>query len=188
MNLCFHHNHPFQSLWPRLPAYERSGYGHLSHTDGYAKVRGCFCLVFVDVHAKWVVRIGRVWLGRDSSHEHCQTIWRLGGSPRRPIVVEAREIVNRGTRGQTTLLQILGTLDLPTNGDVIIDSTSPPDEPTELSQFQNKNLGLCFSSISCPRIQCIRKRIDARLDCQNSKGEANDRHGNCSVTWAWRTE
>ena len=64
------------------------------------------------------------------------------------LTVSAGEIVSivgASGAGKTTLLQILGTLDLPDQGDVQIDGTSTKGfTRNQLSAFRNTNLGFVF--------------------------------------------
>ena len=54
-------------------------------------------------------------------------------------------IVGSSGAGKTTLLQILGTLENPTNGEVIIDGTDITKlKDKGLSEFRNKNIGFVF--------------------------------------------
>ncbi|GAF04521.1 ABC transporter ATP-binding protein [Saccharicrinis fermentans] len=58
---------------------------------------------------------------------------------------EVVSIVGPSGAGKTTLLQILGTLDKPNAGDVIINNTSIRDlSEKELAQFRNENIGFVF--------------------------------------------
>ena len=58
---------------------------------------------------------------------------------------EIVSIVGASGAGKTTLLQILGTLDLPDQGDVQIDGTSTKGfTRNQLSAFRNTNLGFVF--------------------------------------------
>ncbi len=54
-------------------------------------------------------------------------------------------IVGASGAGKTTLLNVLGTLDRPDAGDVIIDGTSVYSmNDTELSRFRNRHIGFVF--------------------------------------------
>jgi lipoprotein-releasing system ATP-binding protein len=54
-------------------------------------------------------------------------------------------IVGKSGAGKTTLLQLIGTLDRPTRGKVLIDGTDVFDlNDTELAAFRNKHIGFIF--------------------------------------------
>lgn len=54
-------------------------------------------------------------------------------------------IVGKSGAGKTTLLQLIGTLDRPTNGQVLIDGTDVfALNDTQLAAFRNKNIGFIF--------------------------------------------
>lgn len=58
---------------------------------------------------------------------------------------EIVSIVGTSGAGKTTLLQILGTLDTPTSGSLMIDQTNPFDlNESKLSAFRNTTLGFIF--------------------------------------------
>jgi lipoprotein-releasing system ATP-binding protein len=58
---------------------------------------------------------------------------------------EIVSIIGASGAGKTTLLQILGTLDRPSNGEMIIDNINPFDlNEKELSKFRNDMLGFIF--------------------------------------------
>jgi len=59
--------------------------------------------------------------------------------------------------GKSTLLHILGTLDRPTFGEVIIDGQRVTDlKESEIALFRNKNVGFVFQcSLSAAGIQCL---------------------------------
>lgn len=54
-------------------------------------------------------------------------------------------IIGSSGAGKTTLLQILGTLENPTNGELIIDGTNITElNDKDLSNFRNENIGFVF--------------------------------------------
>jgi lipoprotein-releasing system ATP-binding protein len=54
-------------------------------------------------------------------------------------------IVGKSGAGKTTLLQLIGTLDRPTNGQVLIDGTDVFTlNDTQLAAFRNKHIGFIF--------------------------------------------
>ncbi|MBQ9362930.1 MAG: ABC transporter ATP-binding protein [Bacteroidaceae bacterium] len=58
---------------------------------------------------------------------------------------EIVSIVGPSGAGKTTLLQIMGTLDAPTSGTVLINGTDTTTlSPRQLSNFRNRNLGFIF--------------------------------------------
>lgn len=58
---------------------------------------------------------------------------------------EIVSIVGSSGAGKTTLLQILGTLDKPDSGELIIDSINPFQlSSSELSAFRNRSIGFIF--------------------------------------------
>ena len=58
---------------------------------------------------------------------------------------EIVSIVGPSGAGKTTLLQIMGTLDTPTSGTVLINGTDTTTlSPRQLSNFRNRNLGFIF--------------------------------------------
>ena len=58
---------------------------------------------------------------------------------------EVVSIVGPSGAGKTTLLQIMGTLDAPDTGCVIIDGTDTTSlKDKELARFRNQNLGFVF--------------------------------------------
>ena len=58
---------------------------------------------------------------------------------------EIVSIIGASGAGKTTLLQILGTLDRPSNGELVIDETNPFDlSEKQLAEFRNETLGFIF--------------------------------------------
>tara|TARA_Y100001978_G_scaffold198827_1_gene211987 strand:+ start:1170 stop:1826 length:657 start_codon:yes stop_codon:yes gene_type:complete len=58
---------------------------------------------------------------------------------------EIVSIIGASGAGKTTLLQILGTLDTPSNGELVIDETKPFDlSEKQLAKFRNDTLGFIF--------------------------------------------
>jgi len=58
---------------------------------------------------------------------------------------EIVSIIGASGAGKTTLLQILGTLDSPSNGELVIDETNPFDlSEKQLAKFRNDTLGFIF--------------------------------------------
>lgn len=58
---------------------------------------------------------------------------------------EVVSIVGASGAGKTTLLQIMGTLDLPDQGEVLFDGKNVAQlPPKELAGFRNKNIGFVF--------------------------------------------
>ena len=58
---------------------------------------------------------------------------------------EIVSIIGASGAGKTTLLQILGTLDTPSNGELVIDETNPFDlSEKQLAKFRNDTLGFIF--------------------------------------------
>lgn len=58
---------------------------------------------------------------------------------------EVISIVGSSGAGKTTLLTILGTLDRPTSGELIIDNQSVFNlNDTKLAAFRNQNIGFVF--------------------------------------------
>lgn len=58
---------------------------------------------------------------------------------------EILSIIGKSGAGKTTLLQIIGTLDKPDSGDVIIDGVDVfAMKETELSDFRNRHIGFIF--------------------------------------------
>lgn len=58
---------------------------------------------------------------------------------------EVISIVGASGAGKTTLLQILGTLDIPDNGEVLFDSQNISSlKGKKLAQFRNQNIGFVF--------------------------------------------
>lgn len=64
------------------------------------------------------------------------------------LEIEAKEIVSivgSSGAGKTTLLQIMGTLDSPDSGKLLIDGTDPFQlSQKQLAQFRNKSIGFIF--------------------------------------------
>lgn len=65
---------------------------------------------------------------------------------------EVVSIVGPSGAGKTTLLQIMGTLDKPDAGRVVVDGVDVGAlSRRELAEFRNRRTGLSSSSISCCR-------------------------------------
>ena len=81
---------------------------------------------------------------------------------------EVVAIVGASGAGKTTLLQILGTLDKPDTGEVIINDIDVTHlSAKKLAAFRNSKIGFIFSiSSTITRIYGFRKCVLPRLDWQ----------------------
>ena len=78
-------------------------------------------------------------------HKSFGTLEVLKGVNLRVKQGEIVAIVGKSGAGKTTLLQLIGTLDRPTNGQVLIDSTDVFTlNDTQLAAFRNKHIGFIF--------------------------------------------
>lgn len=78
-------------------------------------------------------------------HKSFGTLEVLKGVNLRVKQGEIVAIVGKSGAGKTTLLQLIGTLDRPTNGQVLIDGTDIFTlNDTQLAAFRNKHIGFIF--------------------------------------------
>ena len=78
-------------------------------------------------------------------HKSFGTLEVLKGFNLRVKQGEIVAIVGKSGAGKTTLLQLIGTLDRPTNGQVLIDGTDVFTlNDTQLAAFRNKHIGFIF--------------------------------------------
>ena len=78
-------------------------------------------------------------------HKSFGTLEVLKGVNLRVKQGEIVAIVGKSGAGKTTLLQLIGTLDRPTNGQVLIDGTNVFTlNDTQLAAFRNKHIGFIF--------------------------------------------
>lgn len=78
-------------------------------------------------------------------HKSFGTLEVLKGVNLRVKQGEIVAIVGKSGAGKTTLLQLIGTLDRPTNGQVLIDGTDVFTlNDTQLAAFRNKHIGFIF--------------------------------------------
>lgn len=78
-------------------------------------------------------------------HKSFGTLEVLKGVNLRVKQGEIVAIVGKSGAGKTTLLQLIGTLDRPTNGQVVIDGTDVFTlNDTQLAAFRNKHIGFIF--------------------------------------------
>jgi len=78
--------------------------------------------------------------------------------------------------GKTTLLQIIGTLDKPDSGEVIIDQTQVFNLPEkQLSSFRNRNIGFVFQFHQLlPEFSALENVMIPALIAMKSKEEARE--------------
>ena len=82
-------------------------------------------------------------------HKSFGTLEVLKGVNLRVKQGEIVAIVGKSGAGKTTLLQLIGTLDRPTNGQVLIDGTDVFTlNDTQLAAFRNKHIGFIFQFLS----------------------------------------
>lgn len=78
-------------------------------------------------------------------HKSFGTLEVLKGVNLRVKQGEIVAIVGKSGAGKTTLLQLIGTLDRPTNGQILIDGTDVFTlNDTQLAAFRNKHIGFIF--------------------------------------------
>lgn len=78
-------------------------------------------------------------------HKSFGTLEVLKGVNLRVKQGEIVAIIGKSGAGKTTLLQLIGTLDRPTNGQVLIDGTDVFTlNDTQLAAFRNKHIGFIF--------------------------------------------
>lgn len=90
---------------------------------------------------------------------------------------EVVSIVGPSGAGKTTLLQIIGTLDKPDNGGIIIDGTDVMKlSSRKLSEFRNKRIGFVFQFHQLlPEFTAVENVMLPALISGASKGEAKKR-------------
>ena len=90
---------------------------------------------------------------------------------------EVVSIVGPSGAGKTTLLQIIGTLDKPDSGGIIIDGTDVMKlSSRKLSEFRNKRIGFVFQFHQLlPEFTAVEKVMLPALISGASKGEAKKR-------------
>lgn len=90
---------------------------------------------------------------------------------------EVVSIVGPSGAGKTTLLQILGTLDKPNAGEVIINNTSISKlSEKELSRFRNTNIGFVFQFHQLlPEFNAVENIILPALIAGKSKTQSEDK-------------
>lgn len=86
-------------------------------------------------------------------------------------------IVGPSGCGKSTLLYILGTLDAPTTGQILLDGVDPFSlGPTELAQFRNKSIGFVFQDHHLlPQLSVIENVLIPAMAVGKPSTEAVDR-------------
>jgi putative ABC transport system ATP-binding protein len=73
-------------------------------------------------------------------------------------------IIGHSGSGKSTLMNILGTLDRPTNGDILIDNTNLKElSKKDLAVFRNKKIGFVFQNYNLIDSLTVRKNIELVL-------------------------
>jgi putative ABC transport system ATP-binding protein len=73
-------------------------------------------------------------------------------------------IIGHSGSGKSTLMNILGTLDRPTNGDILIDGTNLKNlSKKDLAVFRNKKIGFVFQNYNLIDSLTVRKNIELVL-------------------------
>ncbi len=90
---------------------------------------------------------------------------------------EVVSIVGPSGAGKTTLLQIIGTLDKPDSGEIIIDGTDVRKlSSKKLSEFRNKRIGFVFQFHQLlPEFTAVENIMIPALISGEAKGEAKKR-------------
>lgn len=90
---------------------------------------------------------------------------------------EVVSIVGPSGAGKTTLLQIIGTLDKPDSGEIIIDGTDVRKlNSKKLSEFRNRRIGFVFQFHQLlPEFTAVENIMLPALISGSSKGEAKKR-------------
>ena len=86
-------------------------------------------------------------------------------------------VVGPSGSGKSTLLHILGTLDQPTSGTVIIDEQNPFElNETELAAYRNRNIGFVFQEHHLmPQLSVLENVLLPTIATGNSTAEDEDR-------------
>ena len=102
---------------------------------------------------------------------------------------EVVSIVGPSGAGKTTLLQIIGTLDKPDSGQIIIDGTDVSRlNRKKLSEFRNQRIGFVFQFHQLlPEFTALENIMIPALIGGKSRSEAKKKPKPCSTSWDWPT-
>lgn len=103
---------------------------------------------------------------------------------------EVVSIVGPSGAGKTTLLQIMGTLDKPDSGSVMLNQTAVHQLKSKaLAEFRNRQIGFVFQFHQLlPEFTALENVMIPALIGHTPAGEARERAVNCWISWAFRTE
>lgn len=102
---------------------------------------------------------------------------------------EVVSIVGPSGAGKTTLLQIIGTLDKPDSGEIIIDGTDVSSlSRNKLAEFRNLHIGFVFQFHQLlPEFTALENIMIPAFIAGKSRGEAKNGLKSCSTSWDWPT-
>lgn len=102
---------------------------------------------------------------------------------------EVVSIVGPSGAGKTTLLQIIGTLDRPDSGEVIVDSIDTNRLSTKkLSDFRNQHIGFVFQFHQLlPEFTAIENIMIPAYIAGLSQNRPESGQKNCLISWGWQT-
>ena len=102
---------------------------------------------------------------------------------------EVVSIVGPSGAGKTTLLQIIGTLDKPDSGSVVVDGVETQQlSGHKLSEFRNRHVGFVFQFHQLlPEFTAIENVMIPAFIAGKSTSEARNEPRNCWTSWVWPT-
>ena len=88
---------------------------------------------------------------------------------------EFTAIIGPSGCGKTTLLNLIGGLDSPTSGNVIIDGTNITNlKPREIIDFRLKNIGFVFQAYNLVPVLTAKENVEFIMHLQGAKKEARE--------------
>ena len=92
---------------------------------------------------------------------------------------EFTAIIGPSGSGKSTLLQLMGGLDKPTSGNVILDGTNISQmSGTQLSDFRRDHIGFIFQSYNLIPVLSAKENIEYIMLLQNISSQERDRRVN----------
>ena len=89
---------------------------------------------------------------------------------------EFTAIVGPSGPGKTTLLNMIGGLDSPTKGDILIDDVNIVNlTPRQLTDFRLKNIGFVFQSFNLIPVLTTKENIEFIMHLQGKPKEERDK-------------